>query len=131
MKDDLAPDFIKSLLDKIDILTVAVTVQTKTISDLNETIRALTEENVRLKERLNKNSKNSSKPPSSDGFNKPKPKSLRGYSGKKAGAQNGHEGNGLSLMKTPNKTIFHRPKECVGCPHMDKCISCCTSEPRY
>ena len=54
------------------------------IAQLNQTIQE-------LKEQLNKNSKNSSKPPSSDGFKKPAPKSLRKPSGKKAGGQNGHQ----------------------------------------
>ena len=82
-------------------------------------------------ELLNKNSKNSSKPPSSDGLNKPKPKSLRKKSGKSPGAQNGHQGNGFKLMKEPDKTIQHRPESCEGCIHFGTCKSCCTSETRY
>jgi hypothetical protein len=42
-----------------------------------------------LEERLNQNSGNSSKPPSSDGYTKPSPKSLRKKSGKKQGGQFG------------------------------------------
>ena len=56
---------------------------TATVKELNQTIKE-------LKEQLNKNSKNSSKPPSSDGLKKPavnKNKSLRESSGKKQGAQ--------------------------------------------
>ncbi|MFT4665152.1 MAG: transposase [Polaribacter sp.] len=44
-----------------------------------------------LEDQISKNSSNSSKPRSTDGFNKPAPKSLRGKSGLKAGGQKGHK----------------------------------------
>ena len=46
-----------------------------------------------LEDRLAKNSGNSSKPPSSDGYNKPEPKSLRKRHGKKIEGLVGHSGN--------------------------------------
>ena len=72
-----------------------------------------------LEARLNMNSKNSSKPPSSDGFKKPK--SLRTPSGKPAGGQKGHEGSGLKLMRAPDAYIVHAPDECVQCPYASNC----------
>ena len=73
-----------SLTSTVDSLNATINAQTQLIAQLNQTIQ-------KLKEQLNKNSKNSSKPPSSDGFKKPAPKSLRKPSGKKAGGQNGHQ----------------------------------------
>ena len=69
-------EIIQQLLQQINTLTDTVDAQTQLIAQLNQIIQE-------LKEQLNKNSKNSSKPPSSDGLKKPAPKSLRKPSGKK------------------------------------------------
>lgn len=77
---------------------------------------ALQEERIKdLENRLNKNSRNSSKPPSSDEFIKPK--SQRKKSGKKSGGQKGHKGQTLKMAQTPDVTRIHRVKSCQGCGH--------------
>src|SRR5450759_4851384 len=63
------------------------------------------EKRVKIVEaRLNQNSQNSSKPPSTDVFcsEKPKPKSSRTISGKKAGGQKGHPGKTLEMVENPD-----------------------------
>ena len=60
-----------------------------------------------LESQLNKNSRNSSKPPSSDGYKK-KIKNNREKSEKKAGAQDGHEGTTLQMVETPDKVVKHK-----------------------
>jgi transposase len=81
------------------------------------TILELKQEVAELRRQLGKDSSNSSKPPSSDGFKK-KPRiagSLRGISGKKSGGQAGHKGDTLRQVETPDKIERHDAKACAHC----------------
>ena len=89
------------------------------ILSLKEENRLLREENTELKrllqgalDKLNKNSSNSSKPPSTDIA---RTKSLRISTGKKAGGQKGHTGTTLQISETPDEVVEHKAKQCVGC----------------
>src|SRR3954447_4189840 len=68
-----------------------------------------------LKRQLAASSRNSSKPPSSDGLGKPAPKSLRGRSGRTPGGQPGREGRALRQFAVPVEVIVHEPGACTGC----------------
>lgn len=82
----------------------------------------------KLEEQINKNSKNSSKPPSTDGFNKPK--SLRKKSLKPNGGQKGHEGHTLKQTDRPDKIIVHEVSTCKECSHSLNEIEPTVSEKR-
>ncbi|MBU4261749.1 MAG: IS66 family transposase [Proteobacteria bacterium] len=69
-----------------------------------------------LQERLAVTSRNSSKPPSQDGYVKPKPKSLRGKTGKKSGGQPSHLGATLKPVEKPDRIKVHPLSICpCGC----------------
>jgi transposase len=71
-----------------------------------------------LERRLAASSRNSSKPPSTDGLDKPAPKSLRGRSGRKPGGQPGREGRTLRQVPVPDEVVMHEPGACTGCGSM-------------
>lgn len=80
---------------------------------LQEENARLEKENKVLREQLNQNSQNSSKPPSTDGF--VKPRSLRKKSGKKPGGQPGHKGSTLKKISNPDRIEVHEVKRCSHC----------------
>jgi len=75
----------------------------------------LRKEVERLRDQLAKNSSNSSKPPSSDGLNKPQPKSLRPRGQRKPGGQKGHQGHTLRMVEQPDRTVPHCVTQCECC----------------
>jgi len=77
----------------------------------------LAQANARIKEledRLAKDSRTSSKPPSSDGLAR-LPRSSRRPSGKLPGGQAGHAGHTLLMVEQPDEVVHHRPKICSQC----------------
>ena len=80
-----------------------------------QTFLELSERLQKMEDRLSKNSSNSGKPPSTDGYEKPAPKSRRKRSGKKSGGQKGHEGHTLKMVEKPDEIIVHPVAHCAHC----------------
>jgi hypothetical protein len=81
------------------------------------TFLAIVERIQKLEDQLAKNSRNSGKPPSSDGYDQgsPRPKSLRKHSRRKSGGQPGHPGETLKMVEKPDVVKVHRVPECQHC----------------
>ena len=76
-----------------------------------------------LGQRLNEDSHNSHKPPSSDNpYTKPenKTKSVRKKSGKKPGGQKGHRGYRLQPTESPDHMVLLKPKGTCECGRVHK-----------
>ena len=67
-----------------------------------------------LENQTSKDSQNSSKPPSGDGFGK-RTKSLRTKSGRKSGGQKEHLGSRLEWSEEVDEIFVHPVGECAGC----------------
>ncbi len=71
-------------------------------------VLALAERVQKLEDQLAKTSRNSGKPPSSDGLKKLKTRSLRKKGERKSGRQQGHEGHTLQMVAEPTHIIPHK-----------------------
>ena len=98
---------IQELIEKVNHLTIRLEQAEKKIATLEA-------ENTELKSRLNSNSKNSSRPPSSDGYKK-KPAFPKKENGKQGG-QKGHKGRTLQQVNNPDKIVKCHPDKC-NCGH--------------
>ena len=108
-------EIISALLEEIRVLKQELAQTRKLLAEKDAVI-------AELKSRLDKNSQNSSKPPSSDGYRKLRPVSNREKTGRKPGAQAGHPGAGLKMPETDRiEDAAHTPEECAGCPFFGSC----------
>jgi hypothetical protein len=90
---EAGPEAVISVIQRLETIIEKQAIQ---IAELEERVKA-------LESRLNQNSHNSSRPPSTDFFKeKPNPKSLRKKSGKKSGGQEGHSGTTLERVNNPD-----------------------------
>jgi len=93
---------IAALEEENKILRELVVVLTARIAEQDGKI-------AELEARLNKNSKNSNKPPSSDGLKKSAPKNSRQPSGRASGGQIGHAGVTKELNPAPDTVVELKP----------------------
>jgi len=93
---DQGPDAVYDLFDRLS-------------NGLEFQIAVLEARIRQLEGQINTNSKNSGKPPSSDGL--AKPQSLR----KKSGGQKGHPGHTLEMTAHPDKIVTHTVEQCQHC----------------
>jgi transposase len=108
--------------------------ENRTLHDnLAKAQESLEQANARIKQlegQAAKDSHNSSKPPSSNGFKEPvhKTASLREKSGKKSGGQPGHRGKTLMMVEHPDQIILLTPGQCQHCQQDLSQASLCRRE---
>lgn len=99
----LVATLLSEMAAQVETLAARVTA----LEGANATLRT---ENAALRAKLATTSRNSGKPPSSDGpGSKPHPKSQRVPSGRPPGGQVGHAGHSLQLVDAPDEVQVHRP----------------------
>jgi len=93
-----------------------ILVQQHEIEQLRSQLTALATELAQLRERISRSSRNSSKPPSSDGPGFKPPERRKG-SGRERGGQPGHPGSGPELLpiERVDEVVVHHPSACRRC----------------
>jgi transposase len=110
------PDLTQLTSEQKDELIGTLWPLQQQLQDLLVHMGVLQERIKHLEGRLALNSRNSSKPPSSDGLAKPAPKSLRPSGHKPNGGQPGHSGHTLRQSAHVDDTVQHlAPTHCSVC----------------
>src|SRR6266851_2886760 len=108
------------------VLREVLTQRDEQVKQMQEQITGLSEQVKSLQDRLAKDSRNSSLPPSSDRFVR-QPKSLRPRSEKQPGGQEGHPGTTLRFAQAPDEVIEHRVSVCASCQHDLREVEACVT----
>ena len=103
------PKFTRAELEELDKNTLIDVVLL-----LQDHLDELSQRVKNLEDQVSKQSRNSSKPPSSDGVAKPKTRSLRRTEGRQVGGQPGHSGHTLKMVDKPDQIEVH---VLAACPH--------------
>jgi transposase len=101
-------------LEKEELITIILTLQ-QHVQELQRTVAEQAVEIQNLRDQLAKNSRNSGKPPSSDGLKKPRTRNLRRKSGRRSGGQEGHPGHTLKMVEEPDHIEHYEVSECPQC----------------
>ena len=116
-------------LDKKGLISVILALQEQ-VQALQETVAEQTTEIQKLHDELAKNSRNSGKPPSSDGLKKARTSNLRRKSGRRSGGQKGHKGYTLKMVEEPDRVWVHKASACSQCAANLQAVEPCGHERR-
>jgi transposase len=125
-------DLDRSQLEKLDkeaLISIILVLQQQ-VKELQETVAAQAAEIQKLRDQLAKNSRNSGKPPSSDGLKKPRPRNLRKKTGRRSGGQKGHKGHTLKMAEKPDHIEVHPVSQCPHCTADLRAVEPCGLERR-
>lgn len=114
-------------LDKENLISIIVTLQQQ-VQQLQETVAQQGAELQSLRDQVAKNSRNSGKPPGSDGLRKPR--NLRQKTGRKPGGQPDHPGHTLKMVEQPDRIKTHCISVCSHCSTDLSTIEPCGHERR-
>jgi transposase len=116
-------------LDKEDLILIMLALQEQ-VQELQQTVAKQAAEIQELRDQLAKSSRNSGKPPSSDGLKKPRTRNLRRKTGRRSGGQEGHPGHTLKMVEEPDHIEVHEASECPQCAADLQAIEACELERR-
>ncbi len=109
-------------LDKAALITIILRLQ-QTVEEQAAVIQS-------LRDQLAKSSRNSGRPPSSDGLRKPRTRSLRKETGRRSGGQKGHKGHTLKRQEQPDHICVHTVSTCPHCAADLQSVEPCRQERR-
>ena len=100
---------------ELQALRELVLTQARQIQELRERLELLERENAELRSRLGQTSRNSHRPPSSDGYRKKTTRALPKPQGKPCGGQPGHSSKTLERSLAVDEAVEELPKQCQVC----------------
>jgi transposase len=107
--------FCKNNPESVADIILMVEELKRVIKDQENIIKQQANKIKELEERINKNSKNSHKPPSTDNKLKVEKKSKKEKSDRKRGGQKGRVGKSLKQVNNPDKIVELKPTTCCNC----------------